>query len=285
MGLGRSAGTEQGAQRYVAVAQWNSGLVLTGDDRIGLEDREWEPQHLRHPPACGIQCGPQITGTQHQAGQVCCQVGFPPALLGLGGAQPGLPGENVGQQRHRQENEDRQRILRVRRYEAHAGVHVELDVDRRTGQRRGHSEPETPSCRDDQHADQEQHAEGVLWRDLLQSPYKKRLAGDENRGHDDAQPQRGRRRPHHEPQQSRGERWPGIVSRLRWRRGMLTHLASSTQNGPSIIACARQLCDSGDKCALGRGAAAGVPASGNAIIVDICEGENCVLPRVAICAV
>jgi hypothetical protein len=54
---------------------------------------------------------------------------------------------------------------------------------------------------------------------------------------------------------------------------MLSHLASSTQNGPSIIAVARQFCDSRDKRTLGRGLAAEVLGSGNAMMVDICEAE------------
>jgi hypothetical protein len=66
---------------------------------------------------------------------------------------------------------------------------------------------------------------------------------------------------------------------------MLSHLASSTQNGPSIIAVARQFCDSRDKRTLGRGLAAEVLGSGNAMMVDICEAEKCVLPLVATCAV
>ena len=89
-GLGQVRGDQQGAQRYVAVTQRNRGLVLTRGDRFRLEHREPEPEHLRHPLACGVQRGPKIARSQHQSGQVGRQIGFAPALLGFGGAQAGL---------------------------------------------------------------------------------------------------------------------------------------------------------------------------------------------------
>ncbi len=73
----------------------------------------------------GVRAPSDQRGYASQRGLLAGQlIGFPVAFLGLGGAQPGLTGEHVGQQRQREEHEQR-------RHQTVAALEVEIRVDRR----------------------------------------------------------------------------------------------------------------------------------------------------------
>ena len=105
-------------------------------------------------------------------------VGLAAAFLRLGGPQPGLAGEHAGQQCQWKEHEERgDQVVAV--------LDVEVDVDRRAGQRRGQRQAEVPPGRDDQHAEQEDRPVRVVRCGSLQQQHQKRLADDEaDRDHD-----------------------------------------------------------------------------------------------------
>jgi hypothetical protein len=105
----------------------------------------------RHPPQRGLL--------------TCQRIGLAAPPLGFGGAQTGLPCEDVGQQRQGQEYEQCGRHP----------VHVEVEVDQRARDRGGERQPEVPARGHDEHPEQEDGTEGVLGRHPGQHQHQGRL--------------------------------------------------------------------------------------------------------------
>ena len=118
----------QAAHRHLGIVQRDRLVVGVGGDRIDGEGGVRKFQDVGHSATRGVQRGGEIDGPQHDARQLRGQIGLTATLVRLRGAQPGLSDEDVGEQRERQEDDDRGREA------AAALVDVEPDIGQGAGQ-------------------------------------------------------------------------------------------------------------------------------------------------------
>ena len=133
-----------------------------------LQRREWQPERLCQALGRAIQRRVQTAGAQYEAGQLGGEVSLPAALVCLGSPQSRLTNKHVRKKCDRHEDDDRHQVLRPGRDEAAVGAQMEVHVDKRTGQRRHHCQPESPAGRDHQDAEQEQRTDSVPGRELIE---------------------------------------------------------------------------------------------------------------------
>ena len=185
-------------------------------DRIHLGGVDTPRHQRRHAAQRGLLARPGV--------------GLPAAFLGLRRPQPGLAGQDAGQERQRKEHEDRgQGAVAVR--------DVEEDVDGGAHERRRHREAEVPARRDHQHAEQEQRAVGVVRCGAPHEHHEGDLADDEADSDHDAPAQRPRGRAQNQREHPSAQPYQPIVHRTQ----MLVRAPARFPASGNVTAAA--LCD------------------------------------------